>query len=184
MSQFYKKVDISIDAADVKPTDKEIISYGEEINGDFEGIKYNDCIVSDSAFSQIYSVLPSKMRNMFMPMYMQINRDIIPHIDSGVSTVINVYIKSGGYVTEFNKPKEGRKSFKLKNQTNGVSYNFDDVEILDSFVANDGDAYVLDVSKLHSVHSGTEKERVALALGTPLPFNVVCNMIQSEKNAE
>ena len=46
---------------------------------------------------------------------------------------------------------------------------------MNSHVANNGDIYILDVSKLHSVHSGTGT-RTAVALSTNIEFNDVVEM--------
>ena len=53
------------------------------------------------------------------------------------------------------------------------------MDTLTSFVAEDGEAYILDVTKLHSVHSGTEKDRIAVALSTKLDFDSVCKMFSA-----
>jgi hypothetical protein len=66
---------------------------------------------------------------------------------------------------------------KLDNQTDGYAYKFEDVDTIASFVAEDGDAYILDVTKLHSVHSGSKKDRIAIALSTKLDFDSVCKIL-------
>ena len=38
------------------------------------------------------------------------------------------------------------------------------------------------VTKLHSVHSGSEKDRIAIALCTNLDFDSVCKMFETDKN--
>ena len=179
----YKKIDIGFDAQEVSAGPIDVVKYGIEKDGKFEGIAYKNCIISHKMTAQLLSHIPIAMRHKFVPLHMHINRDIIPHIDSGVCTVINLYLKAGGYTTDFNKPKDGTKPFKLPNQTTGCAYQFEDVDTIASFVAEDGDAYILDVTKLHSVHSGSEKDRIAVALSTKLDFDSVCQMFETDKNA-
>jgi hypothetical protein len=177
--EYFKKIDIGFEAKGVAAGDVDIVKYGIKREGKFEGIAYKNCIISHEMTASLLKQIPIPMRHQFVPLHMHINRDIIPHVDSGVCTVINLYIKSGGYTTDFNIPKDGAKKLKLDNQTDGYAYNFEDVDTLTSFVAEDGDAYILDVTKLHSVHSGTEKDRIAVALSTKLDFDSVCKMFSA-----
>lgn len=172
----YKKIQLDISVDDVVPRDTEVIRYGIDVDGGFEGIRYNTCTVMEDALQTIQAAVPEQYQKDFIALYMRINRDIIPHIDSGVKTVVNTYLTSGGYKTDFNAPKAGATPFQMPNQTDGVSYHFEDVDVLHSFTAQDGDTYILDVTQMHSVHSGTDKDRVALALSTHLPFEKVCEI--------
>jgi len=180
----YKKINIGFDAQEVSAGPIDVIKYGIEKDGEFEGIAYKNCIISHKLTAQLLNHMPAPLRHKFVPLHMHINRDIIPHIDSGVCTVVNLYLKAGGYTTDFNKLKEGAKPFKLPNQTTGCSYQFEDVDTIASFVAEDGDAYILDVTKIHSVHSGSDKDRIALALSTKLDFDTVCKIFDTEKTSD
>ena len=175
-NKYYKKIDISFEAKGVAAGNIDVVKYGIERSGRFEGIAYKNCIISHEMTASLLKHIPVKMRHEFVPLHMHINRDIIPHTDSDVCTVVNLYVKGGGYTTDFNRPKDGAKPFKLPNQTDGCAYQFEDVDTVASFVAEDGDAYILDVTRLHSVHSGSEKDRVAVALTTNLDFDSVCKI--------
>lgn len=175
--QPYKKIDLRLSLDDVQQGDVTAISYGIVVDGDFQGIRYNNCMITDAALTKLHEAIPEKYRQHFRPTFMHINRDIIPHIDSGVKTVINTYLKAGGYQTDFNSVKEGRESFQIANQTDGKSWLFEDVDVLCSFVAEDGDSYILDVTQIHSVHSGKDKDRYALTLSTDLPYDEVCRIV-------
>ena len=171
----FKKINIDLTGLSASAGDQEIIKYGLDTDKGFEGIKYNDCNPLLSGLQPILDKIPAEHRSKFFPLYMTINRDIIPHIDSGVMTVINIYIEAGGYKTDLNTPKDGAQPFQIPNQTNGTCYQFEDVNTVDSYVANNGEIYILDVSKLHSVHSGTGT-RTAVALSTNIEFNDVVEM--------
>ena len=158
----------------------EYVKYGQGEDDLFEGIKYTDFIYDtdkdDESFYQFWCLIPPDYRKYFLLSLMSINRDILPHTDSNVRTVLNFYLTAGGYVTSFCSPLAGSQSFKLPTQTDGVVYNFEDVSMDEGFVAKDGDIYLLDVSKLHCVHSG-KGNRVALNLGTVLPYNEVVDIL-------
>ena len=179
MSKYFKRIAVDLPDIVVSEGEREIIRYGRDTSDGFQGIKYNDCGPVITGLAPILDRIPIQHHAKFIPLYMTINRDVIPHIDSGVNTVINIYLKAGGYMTDFNKPKEGRKPFKMENQTNGECYHFDDVDLIDRFVAANGHVYVMDVTKLHSVHSGTGT-REALALSTLLPFDQVCGFFEEK----
>lgn len=170
----FRKLDITFNENDFRKKDIEIIKYGKKIENKFMGISYNQCDLGQEFVSKLLGIVPRNMIHYFTPMIMEINADILPHIDSGVNTVINFYLRAGGYVTDFNRPIEGASVFKLNNQTNGYIINFNQVSVVDSFTARDGDVYILDVTKLHSVHSGTGT-RTALVLSTNLSFDEVCS---------
>lgn len=172
----FKKIDVTFNEGDFTKKDAEIIKYGEEVDGEFRGISYNQCELSQEFAAKLLGIVPPNMIHHFTPMVMEINREIPPHVDSGINTVINFYVKAGGYVTDFNKPKDGAEAFKLDNQTNGYIIDFDQVDVVDSFTAEDGDAYILDVTKLHSVHSGVG-DRTAIAISTQLSFDEVCALL-------
>jgi hypothetical protein len=173
----FHKLDIPMPDLSVSRGDREITKYGLDTDNGFQGILYNDCGPVLTGIAPLLDRIPIQYHAKFWPMYMTINRDILPHIDSGVNTVINVYLESGGYQTDFNSPKEGATPFKIPNQTNGECYQFEDVDVLDSFIAEDGDTYILDVTKLHSVHTGAG-ERKALALSTLLPYDQVVALLE------
>jgi hypothetical protein len=171
-------VEINIPKPVVGPT--EYVKYGVGDGASFQGIKYTDFIQDaesdDTAIHELWNLIPLGKRKHFQLSLMSINRDILPHTDSNVRTVINFYLKTGGYVTTFCKPMCGAQSFQLPTQTNGFVYDFNDVMPQGSFVAKDGEVYILDVTRLHCVHSG-KGARVALNLGTDLSYAEVLDMM-------
>jgi len=121
-------------------------------------------------------LIPEKHRHQFNMSLMSINRTILPHTDSNTRTAINWYLISGGYHTSFCTPKQDAKSCKLPTQTDGVIYRFEDVHFDERFKSEDGDVYILDVTKFHCVHS-SRGPRVALNLCTNLSYDEVLGMI-------
>jgi len=81
------------------------------------------------------------------------------HRDNGVTSCLNYYLRPSGYITEFWEPIEnarrlGAKRYDKTTDTYKdvlLGYERDDCILKDSFVAEAGDVYILDISKVHSV---------------------------------
>ena len=172
----YYKIPTQIPLCSPTEGDTEYIKYGLGEGEDFEGIKYTDFNVPEEAVAHFWNLIPENRRSEFEISLMTINRDILPHTDSDSKTAINWYLKTGAYVTSFCQAKEGSESFQLFTQTDGVIYMFEDVEMEKSFTAEDNDLYVLDVTKLHCVHSG-EGHRIAMNLSTNIPYDEVLELL-------
>lgn len=173
---FYK---VPIDLVTCHPTEghKEYVKYGIGSGDKFEGIKYTDFdLMLSPDIHSFWNLIPTSCRKHFNISLMTINRDILPHTDSNTKTAINWYLDPSNYVTSFCTPLAHSQSFKLDTQTDGVVYAFEDVSMESSFVAEKNDVYVLDVTKLHCVHSGQGK-RVALNLATNKSYDEVIDML-------
>jgi len=131
---------------------------------------------------QIYSILPKRYWGDFQFTLMTINGFVPPHIDDDMTTAINFYINTdnGCGRTVFYKTKPGvipiqnrpplivdSSTINVKDINYGDVYNLEDVEEINSFVAYDGDAYLIDITKLHTVINGESfNVRKALTLRT------------------
>lgn len=149
------------------------VRFGVVANGRFKGISYNNALVDTSSISEIVSRLPEDKISI---QFMSINHEVPPHVDNGINTVINIYTKAGGYTTTFHKAKEGASKHRLPNQDSGYVCAWHEVDEVDSFIAEDGDAWVLNVSELHSVHSG-EGDRSAVCINTALEYDEVVKLL-------
>ena len=156
--------------------DKEVISY--------DRIKYNR--VQDINHNNFYAVIPEIHRRFFRHTLMTITDDIVPHKDNGVLTSINFYIKTNGGLTNFYEFfPHNHPIVKYKTQGNGVNYHPLQLKLCGSFVANDHDAYLLDVSKPHAVLFNVPKPifRTAVVLQTPVfNFQQVFEMLKETGN--
>ena len=163
---------------------REYVSYGVTESGQFQGIKYTDLNLEDEINAPLlWGLISEEHHTDFELSLMTVNRDILPHTDSNTKTVINWYLETGGYTTSFCTPRSGATKFKLPTQTDGLAYHFKDVVMGESFVAEPNSLYVLDVTKLHCVHSG-EGKRVALNLATKLPYEQVISILKAKEERE
>jgi hypothetical protein len=81
------------------------------------------------------------------------------HRDNGVTSCLNYYLRPSGYITEFWEPLENARRIRAKKYDAELDtfkdvllgYEREDCVFKDSFVAESGDVYILDISKVHSV---------------------------------
>jgi hypothetical protein len=125
--------------------------YSVEKNGKTVGIGYFGVDVFDHSI--FFNYIPEKYAKDFIFQHMKINYRIPPHVDSGIKTTLNFYLKTDNCETVFYTIKENAKSFKLENQTNGDSYTYNDLNKVGSFVAHDTEVWLLDVTIPHSVET-------------------------------
>jgi hypothetical protein len=74
-----------------------------------------------------------------------------PHKDHGITCCVNYYIQSNGCTTHFYEAKPNAKPERYEGKTASKLYDVTDLTEVSSFVAADGDCYLLDVSQIHSV---------------------------------
>jgi len=120
-------------------------------------------------------MIPKKYHKDFSITIMKVNAEIPPHTDSGIKSTINFYIQTGNCLTQFYKLATDKpKTKQVKNQSDGVIYNEDDLMRTTSFMAEPGDAWLLDVTVPHSVKPGGNfKERLAIAMSSTLCYDEV-----------
>jgi len=126
-----------------------MIEYGIKTPIKFFGIWYSFTEVENS--KELLNVIPNYHRDKCSFYLLESNYRIPPHTDSEVSTIINFYVKTDGCRTQFYYPNENARKSQIKNQTNGHILNSKDLQKSVSFIAQPGDAYLLDVSKPHAV---------------------------------
>ena len=127
--------------------------------------------------TDLLHVVPSKYKDAFSVSEMKITDAVPPHTDSNVKAVINFYLKPSNYRTVFFSGES--PSYQVSNQTNGRVFYRKNLVELDSFVAQEGDAFCLNVEKPHAVDAldDTPTERIALSLSTnDYDFDQVCIM--------
>lgn len=144
---------------------KELLwQFGKKKIGIFWGMSYFK--IQDEIDQEIRSVLPQKYQKYFETSIFKINIPYIPvHIDNEILTSINFYVQTGNAKTYFYKHKD--KSIdveKLPNHTDGALFKEKDLERIDSFVAQPGEVWLLNVKVPHSVRSKTFKKRIAYCL--------------------
>jgi hypothetical protein len=155
------------------------IRFGEQVEGQFKGIEYFNIEHSDT--NSLLKVVPIQYRQNFCLTLMRINTIIPPHTDTGILVTINFYIETSDCVTQFYKFKGEPKKYQIENQKEGFIFDENDLEKAGSFIAEQCDAWVLDVSQPHSVSGGDNRLAFSLATNT-YDYNDVCNMLYETGN--
>lgn len=131
---------------------------------DGKGVGHKKVWSPDS--EQFYSVIPKRYWDDFDFTLMTINSRIYPHIDRDYISTINFYLETGGeYVTSFYSEGELANINDLVDYSSGV-YDESTLKEVGSFIAKNNEAWLLDVSKIHTVHNTFGTDRKALSLRT------------------
>ena len=86
---------------------------------------------------------------------------LLPHCDHGIKTGLNYYISADKDVTTFYKTKSDNVvSIQYPGRKESNIYDQNDLIEIDRFVASSNEAYLLDVSQIHSVQRVNSKSRV------------------------
>lgn len=169
-------------------TVSEHIRHGKTIDEIFYGLIYHKVQTTNS---EIFDVLPKRYQKDFHLLSMTINNLVGPHTDTGVCTVLNFYIQPENARTIFYKCTDESKvqTGMLGNNGRifrGKVYPPGILDEAESFVAEQDDAYLLDVSQPHAVVAlETNSIRKALSLHTSVhPFADVLDMLRETKFLE
>lgn len=160
---------------DIEVKDEQMF-FGE--NG--QGIGYYH--VDFPSKAELLNIIPKEYQQYFTITLMKVNIEVPPHTDSGIKSTINFYIETGDCTTQFYKFINDKAETKqVEGQSDGFIYDEKDLEKTNSFVAEPGTAWLLDVSIPHSVKPGNNfKERLALAMSSTLCYDDV-KLILSKK---
>lgn len=133
------------------------------------------------SFKDFFKISPSRI--LLVECYSWLN----PHRDNGQQSCLNFYLNSENFETKFWSPKENAvkmNSIKYDGfggahtevESSGGKYNRNDLIFVDSFQANDGDSYFLNVEEIHSIerskeNSSSKKIRTMIQLQWHLSMN-------------
>ena len=112
---------------------------------------------------------------------MRINDIVPPHTDSGINSTINIYLDTGDCTTQFYEfGTDNPKTKQVGGQSDGFIYDENDLIKTNSFNAKPYEAWLLDVTKPHSVKPGKDfKERTAIAISSTLCYDKVKFMLEN-----
>ena len=140
--------------------------FGKVVDDVWRGISYYEADIEMD--TEIKKYIPKKYRN-----YVDVNLMIIsgpsipPHIDDSVLMTMNFYMETNNAYTYFYQIKDNiTPNIKTlpAQKTTGKIFTIEDLEIVSQFKANQGEVYLLDVSKIHSVSAETLSYREAYCL--------------------
>jgi hypothetical protein len=124
--------------------------------------------ISSNVEQQMLSIIPEKYQQYFTGSTMKIKGPYIPpHTDSYRKVGINFYIKTDKATTKFfEKRSENITTTQVKGQAEGYVFNELDLILKDTFVSNDNEIWILDITKIHAVSNPSGTERIAYSLSS------------------
>jgi hypothetical protein len=161
MKTYFKKLDSAMMPPPVDP---------DSIKGDlifhYGNIRY--FAVTDqsyvAAINQSFKIPPTQI------FLVEGHGELNAHRDNGVHSCINYYLRPGGYKTSFWEPIENARRIKAKKYDKKtdtyidveLAYVPEDIVLMDSFVAEDNDLYLLNIGEVHSVTGEKPKKPRAM----------------------
>lgn len=163
----YKKLTLKIDTAGILDCPRELVQVADVHNR--KRYKYTEWIPEEApptpllmyalpseVTQKIIEQLPAKLLAreaprvylMRMPKPCAESKSLPPHIDLGRRAAINIYLKCSGETTQFYDVREDQKTLKLAGE----------------FTANEGESWLMDVSKPHAVLMADASERCGVSL--------------------
>jgi len=107
--------------------------------------------------------------------------EALPHRDHGLTCALNLYVQSGGCRTQFWEALPTAVPLKYSEEEAQANiFRTGELVQTESFVANDGDTYLLDVSSVHSVNNTPDSFRQFIQISWKTkPFDQVLAMVRA-----
>lgn len=144
----------------------------------FQGVIYRQIL---SGHEKFLKLVPESTWPNWSVSHMTITDLAPPHIDNKITSNINFYINTDNCQTKFYKPLvEQLDTQKLSTQTNGRLYDPQQLDTVGSFTAQDGDVYLLDITKIHSVEAVNKQNfnRTAVSMHSFYSYSQVIKLLE------
>jgi hypothetical protein len=149
---------------------------GNVEDGVFKGLHYHHADIENA--DELLAVIPAQYRMNFCLSIVEINTNVPPHTDSGIKAAINFYMQTDGCSTRFFKPKANPRTYQIENQHDGGRiYDEADLDEVGSFIAQDDDAWLIDVTMPHAVNPGGVRIAAQIATNS-YDYNQVLKMLE------
>lgn len=105
----------------------------------------------------------------------------VPHVDHGWMSKINFYVSGAGGKTTFHElANDQPDAITYEGKERANIFHMKDLVDVGSFSASNGEAYALDVSKIHSVMMKSRETRVMIAFAfKTLPLDELVQSLES-----
>lgn len=139
---------------------------------EFKGTRYN--AVSIESNKHLLEIFPEPFRYYFRLAYFEANCAVRPHIDHGPKTSINIYLKTDNCKTSFYR-------FIDESKPRIIPLDTKNLEEVGSFIAKDGEAWILNVAKPHSVEpldNTSFTKRTAVCMQSDVEYDTVLGYLK------
>jgi hypothetical protein len=168
IQMLFSKVDLDISFTKQARRGKYVLSYGP--------IHYYTVLGNPFPFKLIKAWKPDLVR------WVEITgtQPAGPHRDHGITTTLNCYMDAPSGETKFWREGANSAPFRVKGAVTSNGYVQSTLDFVDSFKAFTGDAYLLNVSEIHSVEKEIDVNRRFIQLSwNTVPFDQVLKLVQT-----
>ena len=160
-------------------TDFKILDKQIEFELDTAGNKIQYFNVVSRSMDEFIASLGEYSRH-FYTSFVNIETNVPPHTDIVDKVSFNFYIETGDYRTTFYNSRDGSSKLTYADHGDGHVYNIDELEPIDSFVANPGDVYLLNGKIIHGVSSNNRLPRKFLQVSaSDLEYDQVLGILNN-----
>lgn len=140
------------------PIEYKVLDKRIEFELDSEGHHIQYFNVASPYIDGFIARLGSHSRH-FHTSFVNVETAVPPHTDIVDRVSINFYIETGGYQTRFYQGREISTRQTYADHGDGHVYRMDELDELDSFVAEPGDVYLLNGKFIHAVTGNNHQPR-------------------------
>ena len=138
---------------------------------------------TESIINQVKNILPSILQDEAEIVLCKIYKGALPHQDHDCKCKINFYLKTGSAKTVyFSKPDIDGYSYHNNSQHNMYDIKQHRLKKIGSFIANDGETYLLDTSQIHAVIMPEEATRIIVSVSFNRPYNEILGILKVDTN--
>jgi hypothetical protein len=145
--------------------DYQVLDQRIEFDLDSQGNKIQYSNVTSQYLDDFMARLGDHARH-FHTSFVNIEATVPPHTDIVDQVNINFYIETGDYRTTFYRSTNNSARFTYADHGDGHAYRMEDLQPIDSFVAQPGDVYVLNGKIIHGVTCETAVPRKVLQVSS------------------
>lgn len=109
--------------------------------------------IKDQYRELLKNKLPQKLHDQIRILYCEFISpgSIVPHRDHGVLTGLNYYFQPSDGITTWYRIKEGAQPYRHDEKTTNNLFKERDLELVDQFIAQENECYLLNVNNIHNV---------------------------------
>lgn len=150
MNPFYQKIGMSLDGINL-PEIKTDMVVGQYVRKTGIGLRYYN--VKEQYWTSLRDKLPTDLQTDVRIFYAEFRApgSIVPHRDHGVISGLNYYFQPSDGITTWYNLKHPTEPYKYGNEQTSNLYKDEDVELVDQFVAQQNECYLLNIDKIHNI---------------------------------
>lgn len=140
---------------------------------------------TESIINQVKNILPSILQDEAEVVLCKIYKGALPHRDHDCKCKINFYLKTGNAKTVyFSEPTIHGYSYNNDNQHNMYDIKQHRLRKTGSFIASEGETYLLDTSQIHAVIMPEETTRIIVSISFNRSYDEILGLLKVDNNSK